>query len=129
MVLLSSRYHLIDGLLSAEVYCDTLTGVSGNHLDQDPIVADLVTSGWIEFQNIAKVMLIAAGLSPASLLVADATRPGWKRGLTETVAVVCDAVTADELPRECFGIVFRLFDEASIARLREIEARVSTSSV
>jgi DNA-binding transcriptional regulator YhcF (GntR family) len=93
--------------------------------------ADLVgiASRWIEFQNIAKVMLIAAGLSPASLLVADATRPGWKRGLTETVAVVCDAVTADELPRECFGIVFRLFDEVSIARLREIEARVSTSSV
>lgn len=43
--------HLIDGLLSAQVYCDSLTGVSGNNLDRDPIVADLVTSGWIEFQD------------------------------------------------------------------------------
>jgi len=81
-----------------------------------------IASRWQEFQIVAKVMLIAAGLSPASLLVCDATKPGWKRGLTECSAVVCDAVTAEELPRSCFPIVFRLFDEASLVRLREIEA-------
>lgn len=84
-----------------------------------------IASHWHEFQNVAKVMLIAAGLSPASLLVRDAILPGWKRGLTETVAVVCDAVTQHELPRGCFALVFRLFDESSIAKLREIEARVA----
>ncbi|HEV2448567.1 MAG TPA: hypothetical protein VGS58_21690, partial [Candidatus Sulfopaludibacter sp.] len=84
-----------------------------------------IASHWEEFQRLAKIMLIAAGLSPASLLVRDAARPGWKRGLTETAAVVCDAVTAPELPRDCFVIVFRLFDTASIDKLRQIEARVT----
>ena len=89
--------------------------------------ADLVgiASRWAEFQRVAKIMLIAVGLSPASLVVRDATRPGWKRGLAETSAVVCDAMTAQELPRGCSAIVFRLFDAASIARLREREARVA----
>jgi len=84
-----------------------------------------IASRWEEFQRVAKTMLMAAGLAPASLLVRDATRPGWKRGLAETSAVVCDAVTARELPKECHAFVFRLFDEASIAKLRDIEARVA----
>jgi len=88
-----------------------------------------IASRWGEFQRVAKTMLIAAGLPPASLLVRDAARSGWKRGLAETAAVVCDAVTAQELPRGCFPIVFRLFDAASIARLREREARLSEPRV
>jgi DNA-binding transcriptional regulator YhcF (GntR family) len=83
-----------------------------------------VASRWAEFQRIARTMLIAVGLWPDSLLVRDATQPGWKRGLTETSAVVCDAVTAQELPSGCHPIVFRLFDAASISKLREREARV-----
>ncbi|WP_432041612.1 helix-turn-helix domain-containing protein [Streptomyces cadmiisoli] len=45
----SARGHLFDGLLSVKVYCDSLAGTSGNYLDQDPVVADLVTSGRIVF--------------------------------------------------------------------------------
>ena len=86
-----------------------------------------VASRWGEFQRVARTMLIAAGLAPASLLVRDAARPGWRRGLTETSAVVCDAVTAPELPRGCFAVVFRLFDAASIDKLRQIETRVTES--
>lgn len=87
-----------------------------------------VASRWAEFQRIAWTMLIAAGLWPGSLLVRDATQPGWKRGLTETTGVVCDAVTALELPSGCNAIVFRLFNAASIARLTEREARVARES-
>lgn len=83
-----------------------------------------IASRWAEFRNVAKVMLVAAGLSPASLLVCDATKPGWKRGLAETSAVVCDALTAQEVPHGCMPIVFRLFDDRCIAKLREIEARI-----
>ena len=86
-----------------------------------------IASRWAEFQNVAKVMLIAAGLSPASLLVRDATRPGWKRGLKECSAVVCDSLTAKELPHGCFPIVFRLFDEALLATLRDVEARIASA--
>ncbi|MDX3074928.1 helix-turn-helix transcriptional regulator [Streptomyces sp. MI02-7b] len=65
--------HLIDGLLSAEVYCDTLTGVSGNHLDQDPIVADLVTSGWIEFLEGKE----KHSVKPGQICVRD-TKASWE---------------------------------------------------
>ena len=39
-------------------------------------------------------MLVAAGLAPECLLVRDAARPGWKRGLEAVAAVVCDAAIA-----------------------------------
>lgn len=81
-----------------------------------------IASRWSEFQRIAQTMLIAAGLRPESLLVRDATRPGWKRGLEATSGVVCDAVVAQELPKGCFPIVFRLLSDDSFAQLRAMEA-------
>jgi GntR family transcriptional regulator len=92
--------------------------------------ADLVgiASHWGEFQRIGRTMIVAAGLKPENLLVRDATRPGWKRGLESTSGVICDIVTAQQLPKKCFPIVFHLLDEASIAQLRAIEAEHSAAS-
>lgn len=89
--------------------------------------ADLIgiASHWVDFQRIAQTMLIAAGLRPDSLLVSDANRPGWKRGLETTSGVVCDSVTAEELPEQCFPMIFRLIAESSIAELRSAEARIT----
>jgi GntR family transcriptional regulator len=89
--------------------------------------ADLIgiASRWQEFQRIGRTMIVAAGLKPENLLVCDATRPGWKRGLESTSGVICDIVTAQQLPKKCFPIVFRLLDEASIAQLRAVEAEVA----
>ncbi|HKF49433.1 MAG TPA: GntR family transcriptional regulator [Terracidiphilus sp.] len=87
-----------------------------------------IASRWAEFQSIAKIMLVAAGMDPGSLLVRDAKETGWKRGLDAASAVVCDAVTAAELPRGCFGIAFRLLSEGAIARLREAEMGLTASS-
>jgi GntR family transcriptional regulator len=84
-----------------------------------------IASCWIEFQRIARTLLIAAGLAPESLLVCDATRPGWKRGLEAASGVVCDAVTASELPAGCFPIVFRLLGQDSFVHLRAIESALS----
>ena len=90
--------------------------------------ADLVgiASRWGEFQRIGRTMIVAAGLNPENLLVRDASRPGWKRGLESTSGVICDIVTAQQLPKPCFPIVFRLLDEASIAQLRALEAEHSS---
>jgi hypothetical protein len=89
--------------------------------------ADLVgiASRWSEFQRIGRTMIVAAGLKPENLLVRDATRAGWKRGLESTSAVICDIVTAQELPKRCFPIVFRLLDSGSIAQLRAVEAEAT----
>ena len=81
-----------------------------------------VASRWEEFQRVARIMLIAAGIPPESLVVRDATKPGWKRGLAETSGVVCDAVTCAELPKGCRAIEFRLIAEESLGQLREAEA-------
>jgi DNA-binding transcriptional regulator YhcF (GntR family) len=83
-----------------------------------------IASRWADFQRIAQTMLVAIGLAPECLLVRDATKPGWKRGLEAASAVVCDAAIAQELTSECFPIVFRLFDESSIADLRAREEAV-----
>jgi GntR family transcriptional regulator len=89
--------------------------------------ADLIgiASRWSEFQRIGRTMIVAAGLKPENLLVRDATRPGWKRGLESTSGVICDIVTAQQLPKKCFPIVFHLLDEASIAQLRAVEAEAA----
>ena len=81
-----------------------------------------IASRWAEFQRIGRTMIVAAGVKAENLLVCDATRSGWKRGLESTVAVICDIVTAQELPKKCFPIIFRLLDEGSIAQLRAVEA-------
>lgn len=89
--------------------------------------ADLIgiASRWSEFQRIGKTMLVAAGMSPESLLVRDPTKPGWKRGLEATTGVVCDSVTARELPANVFPMRFILLDAASLAPLKEMEATLA----
>jgi GntR family transcriptional regulator len=86
-----------------------------------------IASRWKEFQRIAQTLLVAAGLSPESLLVRDATQPNWKRGLNATSAVICDAVTALELPKGVFPLRFTLLDAPTLAELRKHEKGVSTS--
>lgn len=86
-----------------------------------------IASRWAEFQRIGQTMLVAAGLSPECLLVRDAAKPGWKRGLEAAAAVVCDAVLEHDLPTGCFPIVFRLLGEPSIADLRAREEAVMTA--
>jgi GntR family transcriptional regulator len=80
-----------------------------------------IASRWKDFQRIAQTLLIAAGLSPESLLVRDAAEQGWKRGLDATVGVVCDAVTALELPPGVHPLRFTLLDSPTLAELRKQE--------
>ena len=71
---------------------------------------------------------MAAGVAPENLLARDATRPGWKRGLEATSAVICDVVVVQQLPRGCFPIVFHLLSEHSLAQLRAVEVEVTEES-
>jgi DNA-binding transcriptional regulator YhcF (GntR family) len=87
-----------------------------------------IASRWQEFQRIARTMLIAAGLPPECLLIRDANRAGWKRGLDATAGVVCDAVTALELPKGVHALRFSLLNEPTLARLRSHERQVAGTS-
>lgn len=84
-----------------------------------------IASRWQEFQQLASIMIVAAGLAQENLFVRDATLPGWKRGLETTTGVICDVVVAQELPQRCFPIVFRLLSEASLSELRAMETALS----
>ena len=87
-----------------------------------------IASRWSDFQRITQTMLVAVGLRPESLLVRDATQRGWKRGLEATSGVICDSVTALELPEKCFPIAFRLIAAGSIDDLLATEARFTGDS-
>jgi len=84
-----------------------------------------IASRWPEFLKLARTMLSAAGFHPDSLVLQDVRKPNWQRGLKQTAAVVCDSVTARELPAGCRAIPFSLLAEASIDELRRYEEFVS----
>jgi GntR family transcriptional regulator len=62
---------------------------------------------------------LAEYLPPSGALVGVASR--WQRGLTETTAVVCDVLTAAELPSGVRAIPYLLLSESSVAELRRFE--------
>ena len=84
-----------------------------------------VASRWPEFLKIARAVLTAAGFHSDSLVFRDAREPNWQRGLKETAAVVCDSLTAAEIPARCRTIPFSLLSESSVEELRRYEEFIS----
>jgi DNA-binding transcriptional regulator YhcF (GntR family) len=77
-----------------------------------------IASSWPKFLKLARTMLHASGFHPDALVFRDARKANWHRGLQQTAAVVCDTVTAAQLPAGCHAIPFPLLSESSIAELR-----------
>lgn len=73
-----------------------------------------VVSNWIDFREIARTMLAAAGVDPDLLVVRNPRQPRWQRGLDQTGAIICDVYTAAtrELPRGPRLFVFSLLADA-----------------
>jgi DNA-binding transcriptional regulator YhcF (GntR family) len=80
-----------------------------------------IASRWDGFLKPARTMLLAAGFSEEALVVRDARRPGWANGLKSTAAVVCDCITAPQLPKGCNPLAFPILAETSLQELRRIE--------
>jgi GntR family transcriptional regulator len=80
-----------------------------------------IASRWDNFLKMARTFLIAAGFAPESLIFRDTKKPNWQRGLEQTAAVVCDSVTANDLPKMTRVILFSLLSEASLEELRNYE--------
>jgi GntR family transcriptional regulator len=79
-----------------------------------------VASRWPEFLESARTMLIAAGLAGDTLVFRDARKPGWRRGLEQVTAILCDSYTATlpELPQRPFQIVYPLLADTAAELLR-----------
>ena len=80
-----------------------------------------VASRWPQFLDVARTMLLAAGVEAEALIVRDAREHDWAAGLETTSAVVCDCATAERLPRGTRALVFRLVAEESIEQLRALK--------
>ena len=80
-----------------------------------------VASQWPEFLKLARVVLIAAGFQPINLVLRDARKPRWQRGLEQTAAVICDVATAAALPKSCRVISFPVLSEFSLAELQRYQ--------
>lgn len=88
-----------------------------------------IASRWPNFLKLARTMLHAAGFHPDSLLFRDARDANWQRGLKQTAAIICDSVTATELPFGCRAIPFSLLSESSVEELRRYQEFISRSLV
>jgi DNA-binding transcriptional regulator YhcF (GntR family) len=86
-----------------------------------------VASRWPDFLNLARTLLLAAGFSPESLVLRDARKPNWQRGLKQAAAVVCDTVTAASLPKGSRALVFPLLSESSLDELRAMQDSLRSS--
>lgn len=80
-----------------------------------------IASRWPEFLKLARTVLLAAGFEKEALLFRDARRPNWRRGLQQTAAVVCDSVTAAQLPKNCRAIIFPVLSDASLRELQQYQ--------
>jgi GntR family transcriptional regulator len=78
-----------------------------------------VASHWPEFLTTAQTMLVAAGLDPDALILRDARKRGWSRGLEQTAGIICDAYTAGVagFPVGPRTMVFQLLADAARAEL------------
>jgi DNA-binding transcriptional regulator YhcF (GntR family) len=80
-----------------------------------------IASGWPNFVKNARTMLIAAGFAPETLVLRDTSCPGWKRGIKQVAAVVCDSVSAQQLNRAVRVLAFPLLAESSLQDLKRYE--------
>jgi DNA-binding transcriptional regulator YhcF (GntR family) len=80
-----------------------------------------VVSRWPGFLKLGRTMLVAAGFPSDILVFRDARKANWQRGLKETAAVVCDSVTASELPKTFRVVQFPLVSKTTLEELRRYE--------
>lgn len=78
----------------------------------DDLIA--VVSGWDRFLMMAKTMLVAANLDPASLIVRHTAEKGWKNGLKAASMIICDSLTASALPASEKIRSFQIVSDESI---------------
>lgn len=130
-VALPSKFDSVSKALPAGVECIALHVRSvptslGEWLpaSTDKLVG--IASRWSGFLQSAHTMLIAAGFDADALVVRDARKAGWQDGLKSAAAVVCDSLTASELPKRVRAIPFPLLAESCLEELRQYQRFIST---
>lgn len=82
-----------------------------------------VISKWPEFLHWSRTMLLAAGIEDAAILLRDANRSNWRRGLDLASLLICDVVTAQLFGKDARLRTFRIISDDSLAELRSAAAK------
>ncbi|MGA9143845.1 MAG: hypothetical protein WB007_08820 [Candidatus Acidiferrales bacterium] len=130
-VVLPNKKEIVRRALPAETDMLVLTVQSVPHsLDEWlPVPTDTlvgIASRWPGFLKLAHTTLVAAGFHPDSLVFRNTSDAGWQKGLKQTAAVICDSVTASEMPKGYSVIPFPLLSESASAELRRYQQFVTT---
>jgi DNA-binding transcriptional regulator YhcF (GntR family) len=125
----SVRHALPEGAELLALQVRSVPASLAGWLPAPPGVLLGIASRWPGFLKLARTMLTAAGFDSDTLVFRDARKPNWQRGLKETAAVVCDLLTAAELPKKTLVVPFPLVSESSLAELRRYEQFISSPLV
>ena len=125
-VVLTNKKEAVQKLLPAgtEVLALSVQSVPKSLKEWLPIPSDTligIASRWPGFLNLARTMLVAAGFDSDSMVFRNASEPGWQRGMKQMAAVICDSVTASDVPKGCRAIPFSLLSESAAAELRRYQ--------
>ena len=115
----------IGALLPPEKNCVFLkanSAASSMKGETRPTPADLtaIVSGWDNFLVLAKTMLVAANIEPESLLIRSTRDENWRKGLHAASMIICDSLTAKDLPDLPNVRPFRLIAEDSLIELAQL---------
>ena len=97
--------------------------VSGTLTDEqrppkDQLIA--VVSGWTDFLNLAKMLLIAANVDGEAIILRSTLDENWRRGLNDASIIICDVVAARHFPNDKRVRPFHLIADDSLADLKDL---------
>jgi DNA-binding transcriptional regulator YhcF (GntR family) len=80
-----------------------------------------VVSGWDRFLLLAKTMLLAANIEAESLIIRSTREPDWQKGLINASMIICDSLTAKQIP---FSQQVRVFKLIAVSSLQELKRSI-----
>jgi DNA-binding transcriptional regulator YhcF (GntR family) len=125
-VVLMNKKEAVQTLLPAgtEVLALSVHSVPMSLKEWLPVPSDTligIASRWPGFLSLGRTMLVAAGLDSDSMVFRNTSEPGWQRGMKQMAAVICDSLTASEVPKGCRVIPFPLLSESAATQLRRYQ--------
>ncbi len=124
-VALSDEKPKIDALLNSGQSCVYLKSGSvpgamegESRPAGDSLIA--VVSGWDQFLVMAKTILVAAKVDNETIITRSTAEGDWRRGLESASMIICDSLTAKELPDSKKLRIFRAISEESLNDLKQL---------
>ena len=125
LVALSDEEEHIQNVLPKDKHCIYLKAQSvpsamqgETRPTEDSLIA--IASGWDAFLLMAKTILVAAKVEGDSIILRSTKDEDWQRGLDNAALIICDSLTAKNLPNDKRVRRFPIISEDSILELTNV---------